>query len=74
VSSSIYWRPEPKDDHLVDKDVWRALKALNGYALETLGEADLRDLKALDVAGINGAKDLIDAIRLHGRIQLVEKY
>lgn len=79
MSSSLYWRPVPKDPppYDVPEDVEGALRRRywenDGTARDQPAELDSRDvlwLEGLRDAGLSGASELIAAILEHGTIRL----
>jgi hypothetical protein len=81
VSTSLYWRPVPKDPppYDVPEDVEGALRRRYwetwpdmGPRSEPreMGETDIAWLEGLRDAGLEGADELIAAIREHGTIRL----
>jgi hypothetical protein len=80
VSTSLYWRPVPKPPEPADvpEDIEGALRRRyweDGFGQPRHEPADL-DRSAIDWleglrdAGLEGANELIDAIREHGTIRL----
>jgi hypothetical protein len=81
VSSSLYWRPVPKDPppYDVPEDLENVLRrrywedwpntAPRSEARE-MGQGDIGWLEGLRDAGLESANDLLAAIREHGTIRL----
>lgn len=78
MSSSMYWRPAPKEEppandlpyalkRAVAQRFWHHDGSLYGDDYE-LGKEDVSYLEGLADAGIDGAAELIEAIRQHGRV------
>lgn len=80
MSSSLYWRPAPKNvppardlpeslKKRISQRLWGHDGSLNGDEIE-IGKEMLPYLEGLDDAGAEGAADLIAAINAHGRVLL----
>jgi hypothetical protein len=79
MSTSLYWRPVPKDPppYEVPDDIEDALRRryweTDGTSHSEPAELDSHDvlwLEGLRDAGLEGANELIAAIREHGTIRL----
>lgn len=78
MSSSMYWRPAPKEEppahdlpyelkHTVAQRFWNHDGTLHGDDHQ-LGKDDLPYLEGLADAGIDGARELIEAIKQHDSV------
>lgn len=78
MSSSMYWRPAPKerpparplsDDlkYRLARRLWDHDGSVGGDEVE-LGKEDLPYLEGLADGGVDGADDLVAAIHDHGRV------
>lgn len=81
MSTSLYWRPVPKDPAPGDvpEDVVSALRrryweewpnSADRSEPREIGQTDIAWLEGLRDAGLEGANELIAAIREHGTIRL----
>lgn len=80
MSTSLYWRPVPQDTppardlpydlkKAISQRFWGHDGSLYGDEVE-LTQAHVMYLEGLRDAGVDGAADLIAAIRAHGAIEL----
>lgn len=80
MSSTLYWRPAPKDvpaprdlptglKWALARRLWGHDGSLNGDEIE-LDEAIVPYLEGLADGGVEGAADLIAALRAHGTVLL----
>lgn len=80
MSNDLYWRPAPKDlpparslPHGLKARLARRLWGEDSPALGSTMDVDQHELPYLEGladGGVDGAADLVDAIREHGTIQL----
>lgn len=82
MSSSLYWRPVPKDpppydvpddvEGVLRRRYWEDWPNSNDRSEpRELNKNDIGWLEGLRDAGLEGANELIDAIREHGTIRLM---
>lgn len=78
MSSSMYWRPVPKDvppgqwlddgvRYKLGERLWGSGSLRNEAELDG---TDIAYLEGLADGGVKGARDLLDAIRAHGRVKI----
>ena len=80
MSSTLYWRPAPKDvppaeglpyelKKAIARRFWDHDGSLHGDEIE-VGAAEVPYLEGLSDGGVDGAEELLQAIREHGRVLL----
>ncbi len=77
MSSTLYWSPvePPKGKHLKDSLKYILRQRFDcGHVDHQMDESDINYLEGLVDAGLKEAKPLLDAIKKHGAIHLVERF
>lgn len=77
MSTCLYWRPEPPPSgtlpdalkYELARRIWDSDGSVGQDAV-TLDEESIPYLEGLAECGIDGASELTDAVRQHGRVQV----
>lgn len=74
MSATLYWKPVSKENNSLSDELKFALRKKYNAAKVVMGYGEIPYLEGLLHAGIEDAKDLIDAIEQHEEVEVWESY